>query len=54
DAVQAMRDELIPHADILTPNLHEAAILVGEPVETVGHMSEAARKLVAHAVAGTR
>ncbi|MEE8579895.1 MAG: bifunctional hydroxymethylpyrimidine kinase/phosphomethylpyrimidine kinase [Hyphomicrobium sp.] len=32
DAVQAMRDELIPHADILTPNLHEAARLLDQPV----------------------
>jgi hydroxymethylpyrimidine/phosphomethylpyrimidine kinase len=32
DAVQAMRDELIPLADILTPNLHEAARLLDQPV----------------------
>jgi len=32
DAVQAMRDELIPRADILTPNLHEAARLLDQPV----------------------
>ncbi len=32
DAVDAMRDELIPNADILTPNLDEAARLLDQPV----------------------
>jgi len=32
DALQAMRDQLIPHADVLTPNLHEAARLLDQPV----------------------
>ncbi len=32
DALQAMRDVLIPRADILTPNLHEAARLLDQPV----------------------
>jgi hydroxymethylpyrimidine/phosphomethylpyrimidine kinase len=31
-AVRLMRDELIPLADILTPNLHEAARLLDQPV----------------------
>lgn len=30
DAVAAVRDELIPLADVITPNLHEAADLLGE------------------------
>lgn len=32
DGVQAIRDELIPPADILTPNLHEAARLLDQPL----------------------
>lgn len=32
DAIQAMRDELFPSSDILTPNLHEAAWLLDQPV----------------------
>ncbi len=31
DAMQAMRDELISIADVLTPNLHEAARLLDQP-----------------------
>ncbi len=37
---------LLPLATLITPNLHEAAILVGEPIRTVELMSEAARRLV--------
>jgi len=47
DAEASLVVRLLPLATLITPNLHEAAILVGEPVETVGHMSEAARRLVA-------
>lgn len=32
DGVQAIRDELIPPADVLTPNLHEAARLLDQPL----------------------
>ena len=32
DAVDALRTKLIPHAAIVTPNLPEAAVLLGEPV----------------------
>jgi hydroxymethylpyrimidine/phosphomethylpyrimidine kinase len=34
DAVEALRDILMPRAMIVTPNLHEAAVLTGEPVAT--------------------
>jgi hydroxymethylpyrimidine/phosphomethylpyrimidine kinase len=38
--------ELLPLATIVTPNLEEAAILVGKPVLTASHMHDAARALV--------
>ena len=46
DAEASLVTRLLPLATLITPNLHEAAILVGEPLETVGHMSAAARRLV--------
>ena len=45
-AVAAIRQALLPLADLVTPNLHEAAILVGEPVEDLAAMHRAARRLV--------
>jgi hydroxymethylpyrimidine/phosphomethylpyrimidine kinase len=45
-AAAALLTRLLPLATLITPNLHEAAVLVGQPVETVAHMSEAARRLV--------
>lgn len=47
DAVDAYRRLLIPRALIVTPNAHEAAALVGLPVETWDDVREAARALVA-------
>ena len=41
-----LRDYLLPCATLLTPNLHEAAALVGYPVDTVDAMERAARELV--------
>jgi hydroxymethylpyrimidine/phosphomethylpyrimidine kinase len=46
DAEASLVTRLLPLATLITPNLHEAAILVGEPVETVEHMRVAARRLV--------
>ena len=40
-----LRDYLLPCATLLTPNLHEAAALVGYPVDTVDAMERAAREL---------
>ena len=45
-AVAAIRRELLPLADLVTPNLDEAALLVGEPVRDVAGMQRAARRLV--------
>jgi hydroxymethylpyrimidine/phosphomethylpyrimidine kinase len=39
-------ERLVPLADLVTPNLAEAAILVGSPVQTVAEMEAAARGLV--------
>lgn len=49
--VEAYRDELVGLADVVTPNLREAAVLVGTQVEaldTVASMADAGRVLVAH------
>jgi hydroxymethylpyrimidine/phosphomethylpyrimidine kinase len=34
DAVDLLRTRLMPRADVITPNLREAAVLLGEPVES--------------------
>ncbi|MDP9070876.1 MAG: bifunctional hydroxymethylpyrimidine kinase/phosphomethylpyrimidine kinase [Actinomycetota bacterium] len=47
DAVGALREELLPRAVVITPNLPEAARLVGFPVDDRAAMEEAARALVA-------
>jgi hydroxymethylpyrimidine/phosphomethylpyrimidine kinase len=48
DAVDAVRRELLPLADIVTPNLPEAARLLGQPVATdVAAMETQARALLA-------
>jgi hydroxymethylpyrimidine/phosphomethylpyrimidine kinase len=48
DAVTAIRELLIPLATLVTPNLDEAEILVGETVRDVEAMERAGRVLVAH------
>jgi hydroxymethylpyrimidine/phosphomethylpyrimidine kinase len=46
DAVAALRDELLPIAHILTPNLPEAAVLLGRPEpRTLEEMKRTARDL---------
>jgi hydroxymethylpyrimidine/phosphomethylpyrimidine kinase len=45
DAVAALRDVLIPLATVVTPNLPEASVLLGRPVETPEDMHAAARDL---------
>jgi hydroxymethylpyrimidine/phosphomethylpyrimidine kinase len=45
-AVAALRDRLLSCATLVTVNAAEAAVLVGEPVQTVGEAHDAARALV--------
>ncbi len=45
DARQALVRLLLPEAFLLTPNLHEAAALIGSDVENVEAMEEAARRI---------
>ena len=52
DAVEAIARELLPLADLVTPNLDEASILVGEQVRDVEGMERAARHLVHEMGAG--
>lgn len=47
DAVTALRERLIPLATLVTPNLDEAEILVGETVRDLEAMERAGRVLVA-------
>ena len=46
DAVTAIGTELLPLADLVTPNLEEAAVLTGDAVRDVADMECAARRLV--------
>ena len=45
DAVQALKECLLPLATLITPNLSEASVLLGRPVEKREEMDRAARDL---------
>ena len=47
DAVQALRTRLIPLATLLTPNIPEAELLLGRPIQDVAAMRDACRQLLA-------
>lgn len=47
DAVAALRERLVPLATVVTPNLPEAAVLLGRQVATLEERRQAARDLVA-------
>ncbi len=42
----ALAAELLPHAFLVTPNLHEASVLAGMPIRDESDMEEAARRIV--------
>ncbi|HZP95920.1 MAG TPA: bifunctional hydroxymethylpyrimidine kinase/phosphomethylpyrimidine kinase [Candidatus Limnocylindria bacterium] len=46
DAVAALRDELLPLAAVLTPNIPEAEVLTGRTIRTDDEVREAARALL--------
>ena len=46
DAIKIIRGELMPQAALVTPNLHEAALLVGETLEDEDAMAHAAETMV--------
>jgi hydroxymethylpyrimidine/phosphomethylpyrimidine kinase len=45
EAVTTLRDKLIPYSRVITPNLPEASVLLGEKVEYQDQFEEAARML---------
>lgn len=46
-AIAVLVQQLFPRADVITPNLDEAALLVGRPLHTEGDMERAAAQLLA-------
>lgn len=47
DAVAALSELLLPMARVVTPNLHEAALMAGIAIESVDDMKRAAEKIAA-------
>jgi len=45
DAVMTLRDELIPYSRVITPNLPEASLLLGETIDHQDQLEDAARSL---------
>ena len=50
-AEDAIREQLLPRAAVVTPNLDEAALLAGFPVRDVGDMARAGERLLAQGAA---
>jgi len=46
DAIRVIREDLLPQAALVTPNIHEAAILVGESIDDEDAMARAAETIV--------
>ena len=44
-AIKILKERLLPSAMLVTPNLHEAEVLIGEKITTVENMRAAARKI---------
>jgi hydroxymethylpyrimidine/phosphomethylpyrimidine kinase len=47
EAVEAMRDKILPIATVVTPNVPEAEVLAGMTIRTPEDMEEAGRRLIA-------
>ena len=45
DAIQAIKEHLMPVADVVTPNLPEAEVLLGQKIESYQDVQRAAREL---------
>ena len=45
DAIEAVKDYLLPQARVVTPNLHEAEILCGHSISNVDELRQAAREI---------
>ncbi|MBD5308146.1 MAG: bifunctional hydroxymethylpyrimidine kinase/phosphomethylpyrimidine kinase [Bacteroides sp.] len=45
DAIGTLRDELIPYCRVITPNVPEASLLLGEAIDRQSQFEEAARAL---------
>lgn len=45
EAVQTLKEKLLPRATVLTPNTHEAAVLTGSQVVTAAQAAKAARTI---------
>jgi len=45
DAIEAIKEHLMPVADVVTPNLPEAEVLLGQKIESFEDMQQAARSL---------
>ncbi len=50
EAVAALRDELLPLATVITPNVPEAEVLTGQRIASLADMHAAARALLARGV----
>jgi len=46
DAVRVLRNELLPRATLLTPNIPEAEVLTGTSIQTLGDAREAAEAIL--------
>lgn len=46
EAIEAITQELMPLATLITPNLSEAAVLTGHPILTIEDMEKAAKELL--------
>ena len=52
DAVGALIELILPHADVLTPNIPEAECITGMEIHNSADMEEAAKKIYAMGVRG--